>query len=146
MPLTIEQRKKYTISPKGIKSHRIYNWKRQGIIDEDLSAVYDYYIEQTHCMICLKEYKNNKDRCLDHDHETGEIRYICCNKCNRHLLRTEFCCIQTKVSKNNTSGHLNIRYSERDKWVFEKRVNGERITKTFHTKEEAVQYKIDNNY
>jgi hypothetical protein len=150
MPTTLKrkaQHKKYQQSPAGIKSMRISLWKSQGIIDEDLGAVYDNLIKETNCMICFKEYKNSKDRCLDHDHETGEIRYICCNYCNRHLLRTEGGCIQTKVSKNNTSGHLNIRYDkERDKWAFSKYINKKRIHIRFHTKEEAVQYKIDNNY
>ena len=73
--------------PKTIKQFKVSNWKTNGIIDEDLSAVYDYLIKQTHCMICLKEYKNSRERCLDHDHLTGEIRYICCRGCNTNLLR-----------------------------------------------------------
>ena len=141
-----EVKKKYTSSPKGIKSSRIYNWKFMGIIDEDLSAVYDYYIDETNCMICFKEYKDSQDRCLDHDHETGEIRYICCRYCNRHLL-IEGGCIQTKVSKNNNSGHLNITYDiGRDKWEFSKMINKKRIHIRFDTLAEVVQYKIDNNY
>ena len=46
-----EVKKKYTSSPKGIRTSVINNWKQQGIIDEDLSAVYDYYIEETNCMM-----------------------------------------------------------------------------------------------
>ena len=82
-----EVRKIYKKSEKGKKSNRICKWKFYGIIDEDLSAVYDFLIEQTHCMICYKEYKDSSDRHLDHDHQTGEIRYICCRYCNVHLLR-----------------------------------------------------------
>ena len=146
MPRTPEQRKLYDQSPAGKKSMRIYKWKSQGIIDEDLSAVYDYLIKETNCMICFKPYKDSKDRCLDHDHETGEIRYICCNNCNSNFLR-EGGYIQTKVNKTNTSGHLNIQYDKRrNKYNFVKKVNGKRIQKRFDTKEEAVQYKIDNNY
>ena len=85
-----EKRKEYNQSEKRIKGTRINKWKSRGIIDEDLSAVYDYYIEQTHCNICLKEYKNSKDRHLDHDHKTGEIRYICCNTCNSIFLRDKY--------------------------------------------------------
>lgn len=82
-----EKCKKYNQTPKGIKSRIISHWKERGIIDEDLDAVYDYYVKQTNCMICLKKYKDNFDRCLDHDHTTGEIRYICCRNCNSHFLR-----------------------------------------------------------
>ena len=141
--LTIEERE-YNRK----KSNRIDKWKASGIIDEDIAAVYDYLITQTHCMICLKEYKNSRDRCLDHDHDTGEIRYICCNTCNTHFLREKFTLpVHTKIGKNNTSGQLCIYYSERDNiWEFRKMIKGERIYKCFHTLEEAVQYKIDNNY
>ena len=85
-----EYNKKVQNLPKNIKSSRITKWKSRGILDEDLSAVYDYLIEQTNCMICLKEYKNSKDRHLDHDHQTGEIRYICCNTCNSIFLRDKY--------------------------------------------------------
>jgi hypothetical protein len=141
-----EVKKKYTSSPKGQKSNRINNWKFMGIIDEDLSAVYDYMLDETNCMICFKEYKNTKDRCLDHDHETGEIRYICCNNCNVNFLR-EKNSVQTKPTITNTSGHLNIKYDKiHNKWVFDKQINKQRIQKRFYTLAEAVQYKIDNNY
>ena len=80
-------KKEYNQSEKGVKTRIISHWKSRGVIDEDLSAVYDYYIEQTHCIICSKQYKDSFDRCLDHDHETGEIRYICCRYCNTTILR-----------------------------------------------------------
>ena len=82
-----EYNKEYRQTPKGKKGKIISDWKQYGIIDEDLDAVYDYYIKQTECMICLKEYKNTRDRCLDHNHESGEIRYICCRNCNSNFLR-----------------------------------------------------------
>tara|TARA_R110002074_G_scaffold166567_1_gene327254 strand:- start:131 stop:514 length:384 start_codon:yes stop_codon:yes gene_type:complete len=79
-------RDKYAKSPKGIKNNKVTGWRTAGIIDEDLNAVYDYYILETNCMICNKEYKNSKDRCLDHHHQEGYIRYICCNFCNVHVV------------------------------------------------------------
>tara|TARA_R110002126_G_C10252598_1_gene482221 strand:- start:307 stop:624 length:318 start_codon:yes stop_codon:yes gene_type:complete len=69
------------------KSNTISNWKLSGIIDEDLSTVYDYFITQTHCWICDVEYCEKNKRSLDHYHPTGEIRYICCNPCNMHVVR-----------------------------------------------------------
>ena len=116
------------------------------MIDEDLSAVYDYLIKETNCMICFKEYKDSQDRCLDHDHETGEIRYICCQNCNGHFLK-EKNPVFTKPNITNTSGHLNITYDKgRDKWEFSKMINKKRIHIRFDTLAEVVQYKIDNNY
>ncbi len=82
--------KKYRDSSlKEKKRCRIKGWKEYGIIDDDLSAVYDYYIKETHCWICGKEYTKSINRHLDHDHETGELRYICCRTCNTRLLRKQ---------------------------------------------------------
>ena len=85
-----ERLKEYYHTPTGRKSNIICNWKHIGIIDEDLGAVYDYYFKQTNCMICLKQFKCSRDRHLDHDHNTGEIRYICCRNCNTNLLREKY--------------------------------------------------------
>jgi len=68
------------------KSNTISHWIRQGTIDEDISSVYDYFITQTHCWICGIEYCKKYKRCLDHNHDTGEIRYICCAVCNSHVV------------------------------------------------------------
>jgi len=68
------------------KSFKICDWKRQGIVDTDYSALYDAYLKETNCYICGNEFKNSRDRHLDHDHDTGEVRYICCSNCNRHFL------------------------------------------------------------
>ena len=84
-----ERKKKWSQTPSGIKSWRISKWKCQGIIDADLSAVYDYMLNETHCMICLKEYKNSQDRQLDHEHsitDDDNIRYICCHRCNTSIV------------------------------------------------------------
>jgi len=81
--------KEYHKTPIGKKNRRINEWKSQGIIDADLGAVYDYMLNETHCMICNKEYKNTQNRQLDHDHsitDDDNIRYICCQKCNTSIL------------------------------------------------------------
>ena len=73
----IKERKKYVIS----------RWISKGIVDSDWDSVYEEYIKQTHCWICNREYDFKKiRRCLDHNHETGEIRYIVCNPCNIHII------------------------------------------------------------
>ena len=79
--------KKKLIEPLLIKKqHHISVWKERGIIDDDFDALYDYYIEQTNCMICDIDFNISK-KTLDHDHETGEPRYVCCNRCNCGILR-----------------------------------------------------------
>ena len=79
--------KEYNQTSKGKKSMMINSWKQSGIIDEDLYAVYDYYVKETNCWICQNKFKDSRDRHLDHDHLSGEIRYICCRNCNTGLLR-----------------------------------------------------------
>ena len=70
------------INPKRHKYYMIYDWKRKGVITEDFDEVYDIYINTMECDHCGKEFPDTTDRCLDHDHETGNIRAIVCKKCN----------------------------------------------------------------
>ena len=82
-----EKAKKYKTTENGKKSYRISNWKYAGIKDEDFDSLYDYYLAETNCWICGHDFsKYNKS--LDHDHETSEVRYICCNKCNITILNS----------------------------------------------------------
>ena len=77
-----EIQKKYRSTEKGIKSNRIKIWKHRGIICEDFDSVYEKYINTTCCEYCNCEFTEKNVRCLDHNHETGEIRAILCNRCN----------------------------------------------------------------
>jgi hypothetical protein len=74
-----QKRKEYYKSPAGKKSTRINNWKRLGIICDDWDTLYERYINTNNCERCNKEIKK---KCLDHNHNTGEIRYVCCYSCN----------------------------------------------------------------
>tara|TARA_R110000803_G_scaffold200964_1_gene265601 strand:- start:344 stop:856 length:513 start_codon:yes stop_codon:yes gene_type:complete len=64
------------------RSKRIFSWKKYGLIHDDYKQLYDTYINTTVCNHCNKEFKNTKDRCMDHDHSTGLFRKIVCRACN----------------------------------------------------------------
>ena len=72
----------YSQTENGKKSRRIKIWKRYGMICEDWKSLYEIYFHTWICEWCLFEFKNTKDRNLDHNHETGEIRGILCRECN----------------------------------------------------------------
>ena len=74
------------------------NWEKLGIIfqdDKHYDYVYNEYIHATNCDLCNKLFLNTRDRCLDHDHTTGEIRNVVCQRCN--LIRKDI-----KKQKTNT--------------------------------------------
>ena len=59
----------------------IYVWKRAGIISDDWNSIFNIWYEATECWCCNKFFEKG-DKCLDHDHETGEPRAILCRVCN----------------------------------------------------------------
>ena len=82
--------KEYRKTENSKKPQMISSWKYRGIIDTDFDLLYDYYILQNNCMVCGIEFKNSLNRHLDHDHNTGEVRYICCCKCNTSFLASKY--------------------------------------------------------
>jgi hypothetical protein len=64
------------------RSQTLWNWKKSGLIHDDYKALYEVYINTTHCNHCKKEFKNSKDRQMDHDHKTGLFRKVVCRACN----------------------------------------------------------------
>ena len=73
--------------PKRIKTLRINNWKQRGVVG-DYNELYEEYLVSTNCACCNKVYNDRRDKCLDHNHETGCFRAFLCRGCNsfdRHL-------------------------------------------------------------
>ena len=66
------------------RSKIIYMWKKQGLVHNDYKGLYEQYINNHNCQHCGAEYKSRRDRCLDHDHDTGLFRMFLCQKCNVH--------------------------------------------------------------
>ena len=81
-----EKVRAYWKSEGGKKASRIGNWKRIGVVSSDFNKLYERYINTSHCELCnielVEGQKQNNKRCLDHNHETGEVRHVLCNRCN----------------------------------------------------------------
>ena len=88
-----EKRKRHYKQYMNSQKFRVYDWKRKGIKLYDEDEIYKRYINADLCELCnIKMDHGNKSgvrRCLDHDHLSGHIRFVCCNKCNAYLRRID---------------------------------------------------------
>ncbi len=89
----LDKTKKYYKTPNGKKLNRKSTWKRRGIVFDNFEYWYDAYVRETDCWFCEKEFKNSKDRHLDHDHRITDrqnVRAILCRSCNtKDVLKDE---------------------------------------------------------
>lgn len=87
-----ESRSRYRAG-RGIVTDREYAWKRQGI-----TLTYQEYLQMVEdceglCVLCTHDENSYRKTqrgiagtlVVDHDHETGKIRGVLCNKHNRSL-------------------------------------------------------------
>jgi len=44
---------------------------------------WNHYVSCTNCECCNIAFKNDTDKCQDHNHDTGEIRKVLCQLCNK---------------------------------------------------------------
>ena len=79
----LNQQREWRKTPHGHKYTCIKNWTAKGVIG-DYDVLYEKYMTTTKCEVCNKEFTDKKKRCLDHDHDTGEFRYVLCASCNDH--------------------------------------------------------------
>mgnify|MGYP003653588059 CR=1 FL=1 len=76
-----EYHKIFNQTPAGKKAWIMSNWRRRGVVNVN-DEMYERYLNTTKCECCLKEFSCSTDRCLDHNHETGEFRWVICRSCN----------------------------------------------------------------
>jgi hypothetical protein len=136
MKLPFELSKRHKTSTKS-------NWKKNGLIctDEEFEEIYQQYIYSSHCELCKKKYQTSRHRCMEHCHETGKFRNICCMSCNQRKR-------DRKTNSNNTSGYQYI-IKQKDTtckqgftWVFQVTINGKGETKkTSVDLEKVIQFR-----
>ena len=86
--------KKYRQTYRGLKSHRKSEWMRKYKIKfYDFDETYEKYMNTTNCELCNTKLivgnRGNNKKILDHDHQSGYQRFICCNSCNQKVAKID---------------------------------------------------------
>lgn len=93
------QREKYRVDPEAKLKRQIRERKRKSLNplakkDSELKRLYgisiDDYLnimqnQNSVCKICRQECKTKYSLSVDHNHETGKVRGLLCNRCNRAI-------------------------------------------------------------
>jgi len=80
-----ETQKKYRSGYLGKKCRMKTKWISRGVKlreDETWDDIFCMWFILENCMICDKDITDTKHKCLDHDHQSGFVRSVCCKKCN----------------------------------------------------------------
>jgi len=78
-----QQQRDYRNTPEGLKVQKIGSWKKQKMICDDWDAMYEKYTSCEMCECCGSQWKNSRDKHLDHCHKSGKVRNILCRRCNQ---------------------------------------------------------------
>lgn len=84
----LEERKAYVRTLARKKIQRICKWRSYGLkYDGSFDDLHDRYEATQYCELCNHHFtgdnKNNYDRkVVEHDHLSGYVRWICCQRCN----------------------------------------------------------------
>jgi len=115
-----------------LKKNAKSRWKNEfkiNFTDEEFEFIWGVYENIDKCMLCSNEFKNSFDKCLDHNHYTGEVRYILCRNCNFGYDRKE--------NTNNKLGEKNISETTikgNEFYVIQKKKNGKRLFYKYFSK------------
>ena len=76
------QRDYYARNPERLRNKQLKQW--YGITLADYNTMFQQ--QNGFCLICgIHQSEVNKTFCVDHDHETGEVRGLLCDQCNKGL-------------------------------------------------------------
>jgi hypothetical protein len=119
-----------------IKRNAKSRWRNQFKIkftDEEFEYLWGVYTTLDTCLKCGIEFKNSRDKCLDHNHDTGEIRNILCQLCNKNTdrrLKPNF------LGVPNLCIHVN---KGNEYYLYEKQYNNKKIAKTWSCKNYSIE-------
>ncbi len=73
--------KAYRKTEQGKKVSRMSKWRSYGV-NNVTDELHDYFMNCDKCEVCGKEFAETIKKCLDHDHDTGDFRFVLCYSCN----------------------------------------------------------------
>ena len=80
------QMKAYNARPEMKNRLRERHWRRHGVVSMTVERYDQMFVNQNGVCALCKTAPNGRRLDVDHNHETGEIRGLLCNHCNRMLL------------------------------------------------------------
>jgi len=146
---TIELPQSYYDNPQEYKRTMINNWRCRGIIYEEWDDLYEVYMNTMECQHCKKPFETSRNRCLDHNHNTGLFRMILCQGCNNHDSHLKYSPETTIEEKRKQ--FYKTRYDEnRDKILEQKKEyhqkNKEKIKENYEANKEQINIRRKANY